>query len=233
MDSNPENYIYPTACNPCILRCSLENGKGVTTLFMEHTFDTMYVQLAFTDVFYKQDETLFRCDFMEAKDGGLPFLIVNDIIKIGSRTYEHVSYMIRYEFIRLLLEDPEFFDINSFSNEFRVRLPTLFEITQIQQVFDFIIPNLYGVANGVAFTKDGFRKYVKGSDENNYLLKKTKLPEVYELFLDGITPVPGNNVAYIPNIEVAKKVKNALEGRNSIRIRCSFDDKRQKWIPIF
>lgn len=231
MDSTVENYIYPTAFNPCILRCASENGKDICTLYMEHTFDTVYVQLAFTDKICKENETLFRCDYMEAKDGGLPFLIVLDIIKSGHRTYTDQKYGVRLELCRQLLEDLEFFDMNSFSNEFRVRSPLLFHILQIDEVFTYIIPNMYGVARGVAFTKDGFREPVK-SEDNSFLIKRTKLPEVFELYLDGLTPVSGNNIAYIPSIEVSKKLKHMMNNRNSMRIQCEFHEKRQKWVPI-
>lgn len=230
MEGTVENYIYPSAFNPCILRCFMENGKQVTTLYMEHTYDTFYVQLSFTENMFKE-ESLFRCDYMEAKDGGLPFLIVTDIIKCKSRDYCDQKYGIRLELTRLLLEDPEFFDINSFANEYRVRCPMLFDIAQISEVFTHVIPNFYGVAHGVAFTRDGFPELVKTND-NNFLLKRTKLPEVYELYLDGVTPVSGNNVAYIPNMEVSKTLKNRLQNRNSIRTQCSFDESRQKWVPI-
>jgi len=231
MTSELNNYIYPTACNPCILRCALENGKEISTLYMEHTFDTIYVQLAFTENMYKEDETLFHCDYMEAKDGGLPFLIVLDIIKSGSKDFKSFNYNIRLELAKSILEDPFFFDINSYANEYRVRLPLLFNLNQINEVFTHIIPNMYGVAHGVAFTKDGFREQVKTND-NNFLIRKTKLPEVYELYIDGMTPVPGNNIAYIPSLELSKRLRDLLSTRNSTRIRCIMHEKRQKWIPV-
>jgi hypothetical protein len=231
MDGNAENWIYPSSFNPCILRCALENGREVSTLYMQQTSDTMYVQLASTEKIFNEQDSLFRCELMEARDGGLPFLIVYDVIKIGDRKFDNVRYPVRFELCRQIIEDEEYFSQTSYMNEFRVRIPILYPLEQIDQVFTYIIPNMYGIAHGVAFIKDGFNDSTKVSG-NNYLIRKTKLPEVYELYVDGTTPVPGNNIAYIPTLELAKKVKNFLANRNSARVKCEFNENRQKWVPI-
>lgn len=197
---------------------------------MEQTFDTLYVQLSFSETFYKEEDTLFRCDYVSAKDGGLPFLIILDVIKIGNRIFNDVPYGTRLEFIRLYLQDSEIFDVNNMNNEYRVRFPTLFSVDRIQEVFDFIIPNFYGNVYGVAFTHDSHVESKKIGD-SGFLIKKSGLPEVYELFYDGLRPIPGNNIAYIPTLELSKKVRDYLKNRNSAKIQCLFDENRQKWIP--
>jgi hypothetical protein len=225
-----DNFIYPTAFNPCILRCSTdESGGKISTLFQEHTFDTMYVQLAFTDKIFGQGST-FRCDFMEARDGGLPFLLILDVLNIGSNDLLLYPYTMRLELLRQIISDTSFFDIRSLENEFRVRVPPLFNIDRVQELIDIIIPNFYGIAHGVAFTKDSFRGQLK-NEKNVYIMRKTRFPEIYELFSDGIVPIPGNNVAYVPTLELSRKLKTLFSNRNSVKVPCVFHADRQKWVP--
>lgn len=231
-----ENLIYPSAFTPCVLRCFSDSGHSTCTLYMEHTCDTMYVQLAFTKNVFKNGESIFRCEYMEAKDGGLPFLIIVDCLQIrgNSDIPRTACYNVRLEFIRLFLEDLKYFDISSMSNEFRVRFPTFFSINEIQDVFSYIIPNFYGVVHGVSFTNDSsssLNNFLK-IEKNQFLIRKTRYSDVYELFLDGVEKVPGNNIAYIPTITLSKKVSKFLENKNSAKINCEFCETRQKWIPM-
>ncbi len=231
MEGPEENYIYPSAFNPCILRCVLKNGIPTTTLYMEHTCDTKYVQLAFAEDVFEEDDILFKCDLMEAKDGGFPYLIIQDILKMREKNWKEVKPMVRYELIKMLFYDPTYFDINSTDNGFRVRLPILFDVSQIHEVYDFILPNFYGVVHGVNFIKDTHSQVSKSKD-NQYIIRKTSLPEVYELYMDGIQPLPGNNIAYIPTMELSRKLKELLSQRNSAKVSCILNEERQKWIPV-
>lgn len=233
-----ENWIYPTAFNPCVLRCVYENGHPTFCIFWEHTCDTKYVQLAFSDEIVKDTGTLFRCDYMEPVDGGLPYLIILDVISTNENISSNknimpfVKYPDRRHVPRSILEDPTLFDINSSVNEFRVRPPTMFHATQIKEVFDYIIPNFFGVTYGVNFCCDGFSSLTEKTEENRFLIRKTLKTEVYELYLDGVQPVPGNNIAFIPTMELSKKMKAFLQNRNSAKVKCVFNESRQKWMPV-
>lgn len=228
---NPEDGIYLSAFNPCILRCIHANGHPTATLYMEHSLDTVYVQLSFSNLVFTEEESLFRCDYMEARDGGLPFLTILDVLKLGTRTFDDVPRGVRLELVKQIIEDPEFFDIDSPTNEFRVRSPLLFEVSRIHEVVTYILPSFYGVALGTAFIADGSPKRKKVAD-NEFIIRKTQKPEVYELYLDGVQPVPGNNIAYVPTMALSKKLKEFLQHRNSARLTCVFQEERQKWMPL-
>ncbi len=231
MTEPTDNHIYLSAFNPCVLRCIHANGHPSATLYMEHTLDTEYVQLAFTDKVFTTEESLFRCDYLEAKDGGLPFLTVIDVIKIGSVSYDTIAQPIRFELVKQILEDTDFFDMNSPTNEFRLRTPILFDASDVHEVFNYILPSFYGVALGTAFIADGRTQRRKVVD-NEYIIRKTQKPEVYELYIDGVQPVAGNNIAYVPTMELSKKLKSFLQNRNSARVPCAFQEDRQKWMPV-
>ncbi len=230
-DTDTDTHIYLSAFNPCILRCIHMNGHPTATLYMEHTLDTVYVQLAFTEKIFTPEESLFRCDYLEARDGGLPFLTMIDVIKIGTVSYQSVVQATRFELLKQILDDADFFDMNSPTNEFRLRSPMLFDAADIHEVFDYILPSFYGIALGTAFIADGRPQRRKVAD-NEYIIRKTQKPEVYELYIDGVQPVAGNNIAYIPTMELSKKLKTFLQSRNSARVSCAFHEERQKWMPI-
>ena len=230
-DASTDTHIYLSAFNPCVLRCIHVNGHPTATLYMEHTLDTAYVQLAFTDKIFTAEESLFRCDYLEARDGGLPFLSMLDILKIGTVSYESISQATRFELLKQILDDTDFFDMHSPTNEFRLRMPTLFYASEIHEVFDYILPSFYGVALGTAFIKDGQPQRRKVAD-NEFIIRKTQKPEVYELYIDGVQPVAGNNIAYVPTMELSRKLKTFLQQRNSARIPCVFQEERQKWMPV-
>lgn len=237
-DREHDAHIYLTAFNPCILRCIHANGHPSATLYMEHTLDTLYIQLAFTEKVFTERESLFRCDYMEARDGGLPFLTIVDVLKIGERHLKDtVSQPVRFELVKQILSDPDFFDVHSSVNEFRLRSPELFHVSDIHEVTTFFMPSFYGMALGTAFITDRVGSQRKVVDigkntDSEFIIRKTQKPEVYELYIDGVQPVAGNNIAYIPTIDLSKKVKAFLQHRNSARIPCVFHEGRQKWMPV-
>ncbi len=198
---------------------------------MEHTLDTVYVQLAFTSKIYTEQESLFRCDYLDARDGGLPFLTIVDVLKIGGSSFDNISQPVRFEFVKQILEDPDFFDVNSSTNEFRLKSPILYEAAALHEVFKYVLPSFYGVALGTAFITDG-RTIRRKLGDNEFIIRKTQKPEVYELYLDGVQPVPGNNIAYVPTLALSRKLKLVLQHRNSGKIRCVFQEERQKWMPV-
>jgi hypothetical protein len=198
---------------------------------MEQSLDTMYVQLSFTENVFTEESSLFRCDYLEARDGGLPFLTVLDVVQIGKRSFADVPLGVKQEFIEQMLKDPKFFDVNSPINEFRLRSPILFDANLIEEVTTFIMPSFYGIAFGTAFIADTPLKQRRSMKENEFIIRKTRKPEVYELYLDGLQPVPGNNIAYVPTIELSKKLKAFFSNRNSASVTCRFQEDRQKWIP--
>ena len=227
MESEP-NLCYPSAFSPCVLRCKMEGGHPMCSLHFLHSLDTIFCQLSWKQKVYEGDGSLFRCDYMQARDGGLPFLIVTDTIMLSGCTVEGTQTF-RTLGVNKVLQD--LLDMSSPLNEYRVRAPEIFPVTEINNVITFTIPNLYGIANGVAFVRDS---HVERSspEENNFIMRKTKYPECYELYLDSINPVPGNNIAYIKTLEQALKVADLLKDKNSVRVTCAFNEQRQKWFPL-
>lgn len=233
MDGTKENFVYPTAFNPCLLKCYEQDGRRNVVLFNQTSQDTTYCQLAFKDCIFKGNGSTFKCDLMDAKDGGLPFLIVCDIMCVAGRDVSPEKYLVRHELVKLILQDDrEYFDVHSSDNEFRLRPPLMMQVHDIREIFGWVLSNYYAVAKGLRFSKDSVsRVQVPDKGSQTFIVRKTKYSDIYELFVNGIEPAPGNNVAFIPNLEVSKRMRDLLRDRTSAPLDCTFDEIRQKYIP--
>lgn len=224
--------IYPTAFNPCILHCYKDSfGENVCSLFQENTNDTSFLSLAFNEKTF--DGSLFYCDLMEAKDSGYPFLTITNVFQLNGQDITNESYLVRLSLIETILQDPNFF-VYSVNNEYRVKSLTLFELHDIQEVLINILPNFHGFVYGINFISDEPKiKVLNSEKDNEFLVRKTRFPDVFEIFNDsGLTPVSPNNVLYLNTLSISQKLNNLLKNRNSTMIKCNFNENRKKWEPI-
>ncbi|KAJ3026567.1 hypothetical protein HDV00_011772, partial [Rhizophlyctis rosea] len=229
--------VYPSAFNPCLLKCYEQEGKKIVALYNLTSVDTTFCQLSFQTPMFKGEGSIFICDMMEAKDSGLPYLIFVDMAAAPGEDIQANPFIVRHELIKRILQDNNLFDIHSPDNEFRLRAPLMFCTSDISSVFRWVLPNFYAAAKGIGFvrdTQDLISKKGASHADSVMIIRKTKWSDIYELFLsDGVTQVPGNNVAFIPNLDISKKMRDYLRFRTSAPIHCTFDEIRQKWIPLF
>lgn len=235
-------FIYPSSFNNCILSCNKNYNQSQNILYFVNSCDTLYVQLGFTEKMYNQGETQFYCDHMQAREGGFPFIVFKDILKYKNESLSNKSRIERFELLKSILHDTTLLDTNVTLNEYKLNIIPLFEYNQINQVFDNIIPNMYGITFGVEFFSDDTFNAISNCLSNSlsqsqsktqqFIMRKTVYPDVYELYKDGIEKIDGNNIAFIPNMELSNKLSKLLSKKNSIKIECIFNTERQKWTPI-
>src|SRR6478609_7975695 len=154
----PENWIYPTAFNPCLLECKMNGEKDIscTLHFPGKHIRRKSVNLSFTGYMFEQDTTtVFECDLATPrKVGEKPYLLVTSIYKIKGETLTHIRRGILFEFAKLLLEDAMFYDATHEDNDYVLKVPPLFHVNEIAGVFNYVIPNFYAISFGVRFFKD-------------------------------------------------------------------------------
>jgi hypothetical protein len=232
---------------------TLERELNENILFNHATLDTTFIELTLNSTeFYKNGGSIFYCDIVQAKDNGLPYLILTDVIQLSGKKLDKEPFSVRFELIKQILGDTELYNTtsqtklgvasqngilaSSINNEYRLRFPLLFENNDILFVYNTIIPNFYGYANGVRFTINELTCVTKSLDGNNVekdcIIRKTRFPEIYELYnMDGITPILPNNILYIPSMEVANKISEKMSKTNSTKISIIFNTRRNKWQP--
>lgn len=230
-----KNYIYPCSFNFCILRCFVQNGNNTSVIYTKNNkkFDSVqYVQLSFDSKIF-ENNYIFKCDLLEAKDGGLPFLHIIEVIQGIEKD------------VNIILDK---YFIDSINNDIRVKKCILFPLSSINYVYQYILPNFYGICNGVAFMNDSINtndsidstvtllKNMKTLKTEEFIVKKGNLPEIYEISkykkYPNTTSKNDIEILYIPTICIAKKIYSLIKKSNEIIISCSFDMDRQRWIPV-
>lgn len=172
----PENWIYPSSFDPCILTCHMDENRQIkSTLSIINRKETHVIKISFTgQLFEPNTTTIFECDLIEARNEvkheratTKPFLFVTNIPQIKNVSLMHIRRGILFEFGKLLIEDPEFCDADDPENDYVLRVPPLFHMIEIRDVFKRILPNFYGKVCGVRFFKDvAYGNVAYGSVEN-------------------------------------------------------------------
>lgn len=216
--------IFPSAFCQCVLYCKSDKQN---ILFFKHTSDTLFIELDFDDSVY--NGSTFYCDYVEAVDGGFPFLVFYDV-KTFCGIDASTIYAERLDILKVLIQNTD-----QRGHEYRLTTPTFFDNTEILYVYENVIPNLYCKTLGVQYTEDLIIKdhVDKVSKKQHFIARKTKYPEIYELYnCDGINKVNGNNLLYIQTLEMSRELSKLFSSRNSIKLSCEYHPEREKWVPL-
>lgn len=222
-----KTYIYPTNFNLVKIECT-EDGCA---MFIHKTQEVNYIQLAMTSKLF--EGTTFHGEVLEASDGGTKFLVIYDVTLLSGNDISNYPYAIRLEALKGILRDPDFFDAQDLSNEYRVRFPIILECHRVDYMTNVIIPNHYGKCSGYGLTQDTFEKKGIPFKNGEFLVKRprTKQPDVYIVHDTLVTPVTGNKYMYIPNLETSRRMSDLFNNKTSLRMKLEFDQLHQKWKP--
>jgi hypothetical protein len=75
-------------------------------------------------------------------------------------------------------------------------------------------------------------KKTNNSSEVEFFMKKTNIPDVYELYDTDESSLVKEGIAHIPNIKTSHYFRTIFRDKNMIKINCIKSDKFNKWIPI-
>lgn len=70
------------------------------------------------------------------------------------------------------------------------------------------------------------------NSECDFFIKKTKIPDVYELYFDSILGNVKEGIAHIPNMITSRYCKELLKYQDMIKIKCVKSIKFNKWVPL-
>jgi len=149
--SAQENWIYPSAFEPCVLTATMVNGKPECTLRHLTSGEIEHPYLSFTDkTVCEGEQSIMQCDVMQSKDGGKPYLMVTNVEKVGKRSFSDVTYGVKFE-LASIVTDRTFFDPDDTGNTYRLRKPPLFHASEIKEFQEYILPNFYAKVLGGRF----------------------------------------------------------------------------------
>jgi hypothetical protein len=75
-------------------------------------------------------------------------------------------------------------------------------------------------------------KKTNNSSQVEFYMKKTNIPDVYELYDTDENSLVKEGIAHIPNIKTSHYFRTIFRDKNMIKINCIKSDKFNKWIPI-
>ncbi len=224
--------LVATGYENCVLWIDRDRLTGVScVLHQESICDTRHVELGLT-LPEGIDQVVISCDLIEAQDGGVAFLHVNDLMRYGQQTLPD-----KFAYRRSALEQyiGKHYDFKSPSSELRVTVPTLYDARDIVRLYELVLPNFYGFVKGFRFVNDKLMK-IKQYGSRNCTLVKTSLPDVYRV--EAVSgKLPGNKIAYIGSASMAQAAIRLFDetpspNEASREITCEWMEVRQKWRPI-
>jgi hypothetical protein len=80
--------------------------------------------------------------------------------------------------------------------------------------------------------KNNTQTQINHNSEFNFILKKTKIPDVYELFYESSYGLIREGIAHIPNMVTSKYCKELLKDKDMIKMNCVKSVKFNKWVPL-
>ena len=78
--------------------------------------------------------------------------------------------------------------------------------------------------------KNVIQKSISNKKENEFFMKKTNLPDVYELYDD--LNKKSKSIAHIPNIKTSHYFRTIFKDKNIVKVNCLKSEKFKKWIPL-
>lgn len=241
LDKSHPMYIFPSSFNRCVLKCSYDGHHSINTLFIEESCDSLFLQLAFTNKIFAKKGTVFECELLEPKDSGRKYLILVDVLEHDDVDWKKIPYIDRYAFIKKVIESKEYFDVDNMNNEYRVKEPSIWEVKNVSDVsiaFNVLLPNYFGHVNGVRFCQDmqvvqnTWKNDMTDTSERDLIVTKTRFSDVYHVSSNGTCKVKGNPVIFVPDMKTSLRLREMFMKKNSLKLKCSYNEQRHKWIPI-
>ena len=70
------------------------------------------------------------------------------------------------------------------------------------------------------------------NSECDFFIKKTKIPDVYELYFDSSYGNVKEGIAHVPNMKTSRFCKELLKHQDMVKIKCVKSIKFNKWVPL-
>jgi len=218
--------VFPSSYDECLLFCSQPTA---VILHKEDTQQSIFIQLEFAEKAF-QEELVFVCDWMDARDGGIPYLSVFDIAHRKGLDVRGYTFAQRYQMLNDILDDPAYIDRLTPSNEFRVTVPLLYPMGETPYLLSWM-PNAYhGLIRGLRLTED-MPKTIHQRKDLDFLVISTSVPDQYHVRnLDG-SAVFGQDTLYVNSLDLSRSLAR-LARTSDTSLTCHWVPERQKWTPL-
>jgi hypothetical protein len=173
--------------------------------------------------------------------------LITDCYYLNGENMQGIELKTKFNIINNILNDITNLNLN-------LKLVTLYKYSDIPKLIFNDLKNINLKINGLIFLPNysgKFYIYVNDSEFENiknnnqlqiisntnsecdFLIKKTKIPDVYELFFESSYGNVKEGIAHIPNMKISRYCKELLKYEDMIKIKCVKSIKFNKWVPLF
>lgn len=171
--------------------------------------------------------------------------LISDCYYLNGEDMHAIELKTKFNIINNILNDLE---IN-----FNLKLVTLYKYSDIPKLIFENMKNINFKINGLIFLPNYSGKFyiyvndtefeniknnnqiqinINTNSECDFFIKKTKIPDVYELFFDNSYGNVKEGIAHIPNMVTSKYCKELLKNQDMVKIKCVKSVKFNKWVPL-
>lgn len=219
--------VVGSAYERCVLWIQREKLTGISCIIHQESLcSTRYVELPMS-LPLGIDRIVCEGDLIEAADGGIPFLHLNDLVEYGDERIPN-TWRVRRETLERLMR--ECYDDMCASTELRVLLPVLYSPDNMTRLYELVVPNFYGLIKGFRFLDDKVTPIPRYGRRAGTLVR-TSLPDVYRVHGRAGKMLPGNNVAFVEDAQSAAHILSMIADMPSLDMELEWCPVRQKWRP--
>jgi hypothetical protein len=172
--------------------------------------------------------------------------LISDCYYLNGEDMHAVELKTKFNIINNVLND--ILELN-----FKLKLVTLYKYSDIPKLVFENMKNANLKINGLIFYPNysgKFYIYVNDAEFDNiknnnqvqinkisnsecdFFIKKTKIPDVYELYFDSSYGNVKEGIAHVPNMKTSRFCKELLKNQDMVKIKCVKSIKFNKWVPL-
>jgi hypothetical protein len=166
--------------------------------------------------------------------------VINDAYFLGGKDVLDIPLDEKHDMIDKYI-DSNFINDNKMNNIIKPVLNQLYTYDDLHKLVYEKIKTTKLPINGITFVPNlSNTNYIfidninekKNKIEANFLVKKTDIVDVYELYADTQKDLVRYGIADIPNIKYSTFCQEIFKKNESYIMKCEFSYKTQRWIPI-
>jgi len=166
--------------------------------------------------------------------------VINDAYYLGGKNLMNIQLSEKHSMIDQYIDD-NFVNDDKMNNIIKLVLNQIYNYDELSKLVYEKIKSTKLPINGIVFVPNISNKnYIfieninerKNKIEANFLVKKTDIVDVYELFADTQKNIVRYGIADVPNIKCSIYCQNIFNKKDSYIMKCEFSYKTQRWIPI-
>jgi hypothetical protein len=240
------NYIlFLTTVNNKCYNCFISK-KELKYYLNQNNMDELKIYL-FNMKFIKQhyyNDTILDGKIIKSDGLNASFMIYDCYTLCGSDMY-NIEMDKKFSILNQLINE---FNVNITQENMVIKLMPLYNYNDIPQIIEspplkinglVFLPKLSGkfyiFTSETEFNKVKTENVIKPQIQGStfeFIMKKTDIPDVYELYVENTEGIYKEGIAHIPNIFTSEYCVNLFKNQTTTKMKCIKSMKFNKWVPL-